>query len=75
MYPYKMMLVQELCEKDKENRRILWVDIQHFSHAGFAIFIHEVHFHLYGSVNKQNYRYRSQKTFVTCTNAPCIVLM
>ena len=57
MHPYKMMLSKELCKRDIETRRALCLEIQqHVSHATAVLFSNEAHFHLCGTVNKQNFR-------------------
>lgn len=58
MHPFKMMLTQELSENDFESRRAACEDILHNIPRG-ALFISsdEAHFHLSGTVNKQNFRY------------------
>ena len=57
MYPYKMMLSKELCKRDIETRRALCLEIQqHVPHATAVLFSDEAHFHLCGTVNKQNFR-------------------
>ena len=58
MHPYKMMFAQELSERDTETRRTCCLEIQqHVPHAAIGFFSDEAHFHLCGSVNKQNFRY------------------
>lgn len=58
MHPYKMMLAQELSERDFETRRALCLEIQqHVPREAVVMFSDEAHFHLCGSVNKQNFRY------------------
>lgn len=58
MHPYKIMLTQELQEKDFESRKKLCLEIQQrVPQAAVILFSDEAHFHLYGSVNKQNFRY------------------
>ena len=57
MHPYKMMLSKELCKRDIETRRALCLEIQqHVSRATAVLFSNEAHFHLCGTVNKQNFR-------------------
>ena len=59
MHPYKMMLAQELGERDCETRRALCLKIQHHvPRAAVVLLSDEAHFHhLCGSVIKQNFRY------------------
>ena len=57
-HPYKMMIVQELSERDWENRRACANDIlQNVPQNALLITSDEAHFHLSGCVNKQNFRY------------------
>lgn len=58
MHPYKMMVTQELSIRDFETRRALCEDIlQNIPPTAVVIFSDEAHFHLAGTVNKQNFRY------------------
>ena len=58
MHPYKMMLAQELSERDWETHRTLCQEVQqHVPRAAVVLFSDEAHFHLCGIVNKQNFRY------------------
>ena len=58
MHPYKMMLAQELSERDWETRQTLCQEVQqHVPRAAVVLFSDEAHFHLCGTVNKQNFRY------------------
>ena len=60
LHPYKVMLVQELSKREHENCRLLCLQIQQqVSHDDLVIFSDEAHFHLNGTVNKQNFRYWS----------------
>ena len=53
-----MMFAQELSERDTETRRTCCLEIQqHVPHVAVVLFSDEAHFHLCGSVNKQNFRY------------------
>ena len=55
-----MALVQKLSERDYENRRLLCLEIQQqVSCDDLVIFSDEAHFHLSGTVNKQNFCYWS----------------
>ena len=61
MHPYKIMVVQELRERDYETRTNLSRDIlQSIPPTSVTICSDEAHFHLSGMVNKQNFRYWSQ---------------
>ena len=61
MHPYKIMVVQELSESDYETRTNLSRDIlQSIPPTSVTICSDEAHFHLSGTVNKQNFRYWSQ---------------
>ena len=58
MPPYKMMLAQELSERDWETRRTLCQEVQqHVPRAAVALFSDEAHIYLCGPVNKQNFQY------------------
>jgi len=57
MHPYKLMLAQELSERDWETRRTLCQVVQHVPHAAVVLFSDEAHFHLCGTGNKKNFRY------------------
>lgn len=60
MYPYKMMLVQELNERDFQTRTNACRDIlQNIPRGAVFMSSDEAHFHLSGSVNKQNFRFWS----------------
>ena len=61
MHPYKIMVVQELSERDYKTRTNLSRDILHsIPPTSVTICSDEAHFHLSGMVNKQNFRYWSQ---------------
>ena len=61
MHPYKIMVVQELSERDYKTRTKLSRDIlQSIPPTSVTICSDEAHFHLSGMVNKQNFRYWSQ---------------
>ena len=52
-----MMLSKELYKREIETRRALCLEIQqHVPHATAVLFNDEAHFHLCGTVNKQNFR-------------------
>ena len=58
MHPYKIMLAQELNENDSETRRALCLEIQqNVRMDALVLYSDEAHFHLCGTVNKQNFRY------------------
>ena len=58
MHPYKIMVWQELGERDYETRTNLSRDIlQSIPPTSVTICSDEAHFHLSGMVNKQNFRY------------------
>ena len=53
-----MVLIQEFSERDYENHRLLCLEIQQqVSCDDLVIFSDEAHFHLSGTVNKQNFCY------------------
>lgn len=61
-HPYKMMVVQELLERDYENRKNCSEKIlEKVSKNSVLITSDEAHFHLNGFVNKQNFRYWSEQ--------------
>jgi len=58
LYPYKMMLAQELSERDHANRRAISAEIlEQVPAAAVLLSSDEAHFHLSGAVNKQHFRY------------------
>ena len=58
MHPYKIVLAQELNENDFETRRALCLEIQqNVRMDALVLYSDEAHFHLCGTVNKQNFRY------------------
>lgn len=59
-HPYKMVVVQELFERDYENRVRSCANIlQNVPEDAVVLFSDEAHFHLSGCVNHQNFRYWS----------------
>ena len=74
MHPYKIMVVQELSERDYDTRTNLSRDIlQSIPPTSVTICSDEAHFHLSGMVNKQNFRYWSQNNLRELTNDHFIV--
>ena len=60
-HPYKLMVVQELLDRDHEIRVTCCQDIlEHVPANAALITSDEAHFHLSGYVNKQNFRYWSE---------------
>ena len=58
MHPYKIILAQELNENDFETRRALCLEVQqNVRMDALVLYSNEAHFHLCGTVNKQNFRY------------------
>lgn len=58
MHPYKIMVTQELSERNFETRRAVCHEIlQNVPVGAVLISSDEAHFHLSGTVNKQNFRY------------------
>ena len=61
-HPYKMMIVQELHERDYQTRKTCSEEIlKNLSENSVLITSDEAHFHLSGYVNKQNFRYWSDQ--------------
>ena len=61
MHPYKMVIAQELSDRDFETRVTLSQDLlPNVPRTAVLLFSDEAHFHLSGTVNKQNFRYWSQ---------------
>jgi hypothetical protein len=57
MHPYKIVIARELSERDCEScttfcRELLW----NVPHTAVLLFTDEAHFHLSGTVNKQNFQ-------------------
>ena len=58
LHPYKMMLAQELSERDHANRRAISAEIlEQVPAATVLLSSDEAHFHISVAVNKQNFRY------------------
>ena len=58
LHPYKMMLAQEISERDHANCRAISAEIlEQVPAAAVLLNSDEAHFHLSGAVNKQNFRY------------------
>ena len=61
MYPYKMLIAQEVSDRDFETRVTLCQDLLwNVPRTAVLLFSDEAHFHLSGSENKQNFRYWRQ---------------
>ena len=61
IHPYKMVIAQELSDRDFETLVTLCPDLlRNAPRAAVLLFSDEAHFHLSGTVNKQNFRYWSQ---------------
>lgn len=59
-HPYKMVIAQELSQRDWQNRLQAYETlIQNLPQDACVLFSDEAHFHISGSVNKQNMRYWS----------------
>jgi hypothetical protein len=57
LHPYKMMLAQELSERDPANRTAISEEIlEQVPAAAVLLSSDEAHFHISGAVNKQNFR-------------------
>ena len=60
-HPYKMMVAQELTERDWESRRELCANILQTVHRNAVLMCSDgAHFHLNGFVNKQNFHHWSE---------------
>lgn len=60
LHPYKIVITQELSERDFETRTTLCRELlRNVRPTDVLIFSDEAHFHLSGTVNKQNFRYWS----------------
>ena len=71
MHSYKIMVVQELSERDYETRTNLSRDIlQSIPPTSVTICSDEAHFHLLGMVNKQNFRCWSQNNLCELHQRP-----
>lgn len=61
MHPYKIVVTQELFPRDLETRTTLCRDLlRNVPRTDVMLFTDEAHFHLSGTVNKQNFRYWSE---------------
>jgi methylphosphotriester-DNA--protein-cysteine methyltransferase len=59
LHPYKMMLAQELSERDYANRRAISAEIlEQVPTAAVLLSSDEADFHNVGAVKKQNFRYQ-----------------
>ena len=62
LHPYKMVLAQELSERDHANRRAISTEIlEQIPAAAVLLSSDKAHFHLSGAVNKQNFRYWAKR--------------
>jgi hypothetical protein len=62
LHPYKMMLAQELSERDHANRRAISAEIlEQIPAAAVLLSSDEAHFHVSGAINKQNFRYWAER--------------
>jgi hypothetical protein len=62
LHSYKMMLAQELSERDCANRRAISAEIlEQVSAAAVLLNSDEAHFHISGAVNEQNFRYWAER--------------
>jgi len=62
MHPYKIVVTQQLIEKDWETYSTVCRDLLRNVPLGdIMLFTDKAHVHLSGMVNKQNFRYWSQK--------------
>jgi hypothetical protein len=62
LHPYKMMLAQELSERDHANRRAISAEIlEQVPAAAVLLSSDEAHFHISGAVNKQNFHYWAER--------------
>jgi hypothetical protein len=62
LHPYKMMLAEELSERDHANRRAISAEIlEHVPAAAVFLSSDEAHFHISGAVNKQNFPYWAER--------------
>jgi len=62
LHPYKMMLAQELRERDHANHRAISAEIlEQIPDAAVLLSSDEAHFHLSGAVNKHNFRYWAER--------------
>lgn len=60
-HPYKMVVVQELSQRDWQSRtEACEIILENLPPDAVVFFSDEAHFHLCGSVNKQNFRYWSE---------------
>jgi hypothetical protein len=59
LHPYKIMLAQELSERDHANRRTISAEIlEEVPAAALLLSSDEAHFHINGALNKQIFRYQ-----------------
>jgi len=60
LHPYKIVVTQEHFPRDWETRTTLFWDLLRNVPRIILLFMEEAHFHLSGTVNKQNFRYWSE---------------
>jgi transposase len=62
LHPYKMMLAQELSERDHANCRVVSAEIlEQVPAAAVLLSSDEAHFQISGAINKQNFRYWAER--------------
>jgi hypothetical protein len=62
LHPYKMMLAEELSERDHTNRKTISAEIlEQVPAAAVLLSSDEAYFHISGTVNKQNFRYWAKR--------------
>jgi len=61
LHPYKMLLAQELSERDHANCRAISAEILEQVPAAAVLSGDEAHFHISGAVNKQNFCYWAER--------------
>jgi len=60
MHPYEIAIAQKLKGRDFENRTKLCRDLWNVRVTDVVFFSDEAHFHLSGTINKQNFQYWSE---------------
>ena len=75
LHPYKMMLAQELSERDHANRRAISAEIlEQVPAAAVLLSSDEAHSHISGAVNKQNFATGLNVTLVNSKNGHSTLL-